>query len=56
MTNAQWREYNENKNKNDKTLWAIKQAIEQHIYPPIEASKTTKEAWDILETADQGTT
>lgn len=56
MTNTQRRAYNENKNENDKALWAIKQAIEEHIYPKIEGGKTTKEAWDILDTTYQGTT
>ena len=42
MTNAHRREYNKNKNKNDKALWAFKQAIDEHIYPKIEAAKLAK--------------
>ena len=56
MTNVQRREVNENKSKNDKALWDIKQATKEQIYQKIEATKSAKKAWDILETTYQGAT
>ena len=54
-TQAQKDQLKDNKKKDSKALFLIQQAVHESIFPRIAAATKSKEAWDILQSAYQGT-
>lgn len=53
-TDAEKKEYKENKKKDAKALLFLQQGVSKAIFPRISVAKTSQEAWNILKVAFQG--
>jgi hypothetical protein len=55
LTQVQRDQLRENRKKNSKALFFIQQAMHDSIFPILDATTKSKEAWDVLQQTYQGT-